>query len=340
MVQVVSQTATTTVPLKKPSTITPKATSTVAQKNIVSPKKTVSTQISPAPQSTTSPTISNQSFDAINEQVRKSIVNILCTVSGSGTQSVITGSGAIIDPRGVVLTNAHLAQYVPLAGTYPKTFSCILRTGSPAYPTYNVELLYVSPRWIKDNKTVIVSTDAKGTGEYDFGLLRITGRIDGGEQDTFPYTPVDVTKKIIAGDPVLVGAYPAGFLGSIAVEQYLYPASAVGTIGTLYTFKENTIDLISVAGTVLSQRGSSGGIMVDAAGNVIALISLSSDGTQTSSRDLRGVTLPYINQAITEETGSTLKEFLDGDLATKASYFKDTTGKELVQILTDVIEKK
>ena len=48
-------------------------------------------------------------FEAINTFARKAIVNILCTTK-NGALSPISGTGVVISPNGVVLTNAHVGQ--------------------------------------------------------------------------------------------------------------------------------------------------------------------------------------------------------------------------------------
>ena len=50
-------------------------------------------------------------FESIDAITRPALVNILCRPRGAGPiASPISGSGVIIDPRGVILTNAHVAQ--------------------------------------------------------------------------------------------------------------------------------------------------------------------------------------------------------------------------------------
>lgn len=59
-------------------------------------------------------------FDTLNAQVASAVVNIFCLPSGgSPLQHGATGSGVIIDHRGVILTNAHVAQHV----LFPKSQS-------------------------------------------------------------------------------------------------------------------------------------------------------------------------------------------------------------------------
>src|SRR3990167_3977900 len=79
-------------------------------------------------------------FESIDAITRPALVNILCTPRSAGTLSPISGSGVIIDQRGVVLTNAHVAQYVLLAQSAHIDLSCIIRTGAPAIARWRVEI--------------------------------------------------------------------------------------------------------------------------------------------------------------------------------------------------------
>ena len=53
----------------------------------------------------------------INTKTRGALVNILCISNTSKVRSV-TGSGVVVDPRGVILTNSHIGQYF-LLKDYP-----------------------------------------------------------------------------------------------------------------------------------------------------------------------------------------------------------------------------
>ncbi len=88
--------------------------------------------------------------DAIlNDIARLSLVNILCTQSSNSVAKSISGSGVIIDPRGVILTNAHVAQYVLLSQDPRTNVSCVIRTGAPASPRWTAEILFIPPVWIE-----------------------------------------------------------------------------------------------------------------------------------------------------------------------------------------------
>ena len=81
-------------------------------------------------------------FESIDAITRPALVNILCRPRGAGPiASPISGSGVIIDPRGVILTNAHVAQYVLLSQSPQIDLVCTIRALSPARPLWKAEAL-------------------------------------------------------------------------------------------------------------------------------------------------------------------------------------------------------
>jgi hypothetical protein len=280
-------------------------------------------------------------FDLINTNSRKTIVNIFCTTKYNDL-SPISGTGVVIDEKGLILTNAHIAQYFLLKDFREKDYlKCIGRTGSPAYPKYNLELVYISPNWVKQNKTLLKDQNPKGTGESDFAFLRITGLIDGSTQNT-GYTHIQPNNRayVEIGEPVLLASYPAGFLGGLSIIQNLNVASSVTTIQDVFTFREGTIDLLSVGGTIVSQKGSSGGLVVDETTSLIGIITTSSDGDTTSSRGLNAITISHIDREIQSELKTTLTGFLSLDHKNFAENFTTSTAPELTKLITDELLKQ
>ncbi|KND48705.1 MAG: hypothetical protein AB198_00080 [Parcubacteria bacterium C7867-003] len=275
-------------------------------------------------------------FAAINTNARKTLVNIFCTTKNNDL-SPISGTGVIIDNNGLILTNAHIGQYFLLKDFREKDYlKCVGRTGSPAYPRYNLELVYISPTWVAENKTILKDQNPKGTGENDFAFLRITGNIDSSSpSEYYSYIEPNMREIINLWEPVLLASYPAGFLGGLSIIQDLNVTSSVTYIQDVFTFGDGSIDVISVGGTVVSQKGSSGGPVVDSKTSLIGIITTSSEGNTTSSRGLNAITVSYINRSIQKELDISFRQFLALDHAKFAQTFESTTRPNLTKLISD-----
>lgn len=273
-------------------------------------------------------------FESINKNSRNALVNILCT-SPNNTLNPLTGSGVVIDPQGIILTNAHIGQFFLL----PQYIDCIIRTGSPAYPTYKAELIHISSTWIQDNAFQINKENALGTGENDYALLLITEKIDGTKiENQIPFLQPSYT-NIKLGEYTLLTSYPAGFLGGIAVLRDLYAVSSIAEVSELFTFEGTTVDLFSIGGTISSQKGSSGGAVIDKEGNLKGIIVTATEDTQTSSRDLRAISIGHIDRNIHREKGKGLQDMLENTNSESIQNFKIKTAPALREKLIGVLSK-
>jgi hypothetical protein len=266
----------------------------------------------------------------------------LCISQSNGVES-ISGSGVLIDNRGVILTNAHIGQYF-LLKDYPGVgnIDCTIRMGSPAQPRYRATLLYLPPLWITDNASQLVAQQAKGTGENDYAFLLITNSTGPDLLPTsFPHLAM-VTAEPNVGDGAFLAAYPAGFLGGTTIEKSLYPTSAYSTVKELFTFGEaRSVDLISVGGTIVSQGGSSGGAAVRASdGKLEGIIATATAADITSQRDLRAITIAHIDRSLVAEGQGGLPALLSQDLTQFAQKFASTIAPAEKEALVKVIEKR
>jgi hypothetical protein len=269
-----------------------------------------------------------KSQEQVNDETRAALVNILC-LSKQGINGV-SGTGIIVDSRGVILTNAHIAQYFLLRDYLAKdNIECTIRVGSPAARMYTASLLYLPPTWVTENASQLKASQATGTGEHDYALLLITGRTDPSAAlpSSFARVPMENSYPDI-GNPMLLAAYPAGFLGGETIEKNLYSSSAVTYVTQLFSFNNDIkkVDLFSIGGTVVSQAGSSGGAVVRLeSGKLAGMIATATVGTNTGSRDLRAITMAHINASLAAHGMGGLTTLLSGDLVAKAASFAATT---------------
>lgn len=278
----------------------------------------------------------------LNSAVRSAVVNIICVAEGDTPLESISASGVIIDPRGVILTNAHVAQYFLLKDyPAPDSVQCIARTGSPAKPAYTLSLLFISPSWVAENAGKIGERMPKGDGEHDYALAMITGLAaapDIQAPTRFPYLSVALSAPKI-GDTLLLAGYPAGFLNGDTIQNNLFSVSAYATVEQRYTFGTHTPDLFSIGGSAVAQRGASGGAAARQDSALAGLITTSSNADTTAERELRALSTEYIIRDFENERGITLRDYLARDLDVEQRLFEQNTAPALSAALVTVLER-
>jgi Trypsin-like peptidase domain len=234
-------------------------------------------------------------------------VNIICRAPVASPIHSISGSGIFIDAKGIILTNAHIAQYFLLAD---RDVSCIIRAGSPAASIYTAMLVYISPPWLRANATVLTQTNPTGNGEYDFALLAVTNTATAAAlPPMFPSLPLSATPPV-KETPVVIATYGAQFLDTAQVLASLFPTVVFGSVKDVFTFVSNTVDVIALGGSAAAQEGSSGGGVADATGKLVGTITTSTITGDTNTRELNAITSSYIRAEYVRETGSSLDTLL------------------------------
>jgi len=283
------------------------------------------------------------SFTEINSRTREAIVNILCTTKQGGLLQPITGSGVVVDPRGIILTNAHIAQYFLLKDYLTENFlNCTIRTGSPAVNAYRAEILFISPSWIRENFRKIIESNPKGTGEHDYAFLLITEVYNPANKlpQEFSYITPDIRgTQPLSGDLVIVAGYPAGFLGGISIQKNLHILSTITDIVDIFTFGgENTLDLFSTGGNVLAQKGASGGAVVSETNKLLGIVVTATEAVQTSDRDLRAISLFHIDQSLKNDSGFDIEGLFFGELRRSVTQFNEILAPTLKELLITALE--
>ena len=256
----------------------------------------------------TSETKSSENMTLALGSLSKSLVNIVCDINTPSGQFLTSGSGVIIDSRGIILTNAHVAQFL-LLKEGATTTSCSVRTGSPASTAYSAELVYISGPWISAHPGTALSGAPTGTGEHDFALLAITGsRTPLPLPGSFPAVPLTEASLAVGKDAALA-SYGAQGLSAEQVKQALFPTLAFGSIKDVYAFRKTfdltAIDLIALGANKAAQAGSSGGGVVNGKGELVALITTSSPG-----RNVSAITAGHIARSFRADVGDDIDKYL------------------------------
>ncbi len=275
--------------------------------------------------------------EATADEPIDAIVNVFCSLTAETYVRTTTGTGFFIDADGVIMTNAHVAQFLLLeASDEFNDAECIIRTGDPATAEYRAELLYIPPAWIQENANIINDTTPLGTGERDYALLYVSETISNEPLPAqFPSLGFDseLLPTSVKDSAVTAAGYPATNLLQNGAQADLEPKQADTSISELYTFGSNYADVFSIRGSSVGAQGSSGGPVVNEDGEVIGMIATRGDDSIDGAGSLRAITLSYIDRTITEETGFSLEENLSGNLAYRSEVFEATLAPFLLQIL-------
>jgi hypothetical protein len=275
----------------------------------------------------------------IHNSAQESVVNIICLHRSGNTIETHTGSGVIIDPRGIVVTNAHVAQYFLLeSSTNPNFMQCTLYKENLSLFGYKAKILYISPQWVRNNYTLIRDANPKGTGAGDYAFLYITSSTNANipKQNNLTHSIFSLNHKYRTGENIFVAGYPGAPKSYLEISQSGKLRTANTFISDVFTLIGNTIDIITTGVTDVAQRGSSGG-GVFSGNNLIGLIVTITPDTSGGNK-INALTTEYINRHLVQNAGFSIDElkkgdFISGDLNSKVNDFYENFVPELRNLL-------
>lgn len=179
-----------------------------------------------------------------------------------------TGSGTIVDSRGLILTNCHVANPRAMGVPAPPAdrlgIAITERSDQPPVLTYFAEVVVQSP-------------------EMDLAVIRIVEQVDGKAVNNLKLSaiPVGDSDQLEIGDMLSIFGYPG-----IGGETVTF------TSGSVSGFSQQT-DLIKGRAWIKTDAtiagGNSGGTAVDAAGRLVGIPTQAAAGTGVRPVDARPV---------------------------------------------------
>ncbi len=266
------------------------------------------------------------------ETSTNSVVNIYCKITKGNLIESVTGSGVVINSKGIVLTNAHVAEYVLLEDYMNSpSYSCNIRTGSPAKNSYKADVIYLSPTWVANNSNSLTRLNSVGTGANDYAFLRL--KTSSQNNTVNPVTSSDIsTEKNSISQKIILGGYPSENITADQLDKNLKFVSENSSITDLYGINgDDTKDLISTEATTLAQKGSSGGAIFSSQG-ILTGIMVATTLTDNGLKNIRGIALSYINQNLISSYGKTIYELINSADSVESD-FKLNNLKKLSEIL-------
>ena len=290
-----------------------------------------------------------------NPDWRDSLVNLFCTFHNSPIIGGVSGSGVVVDPRGVILTNAHVGMHFLFDDrtNEDRFMDCTVRIGSPAVPMYYASLLYFPEQYMRsyvDEELDYLTRSDKGAsiivnGEKDYALLIIRERTEKNKSlpETFSYLPVAKEYFLPVGAFTYISGYQSALVGYESVLTNLYVSSSPARVYSLNSIGDSIKnDVMKFLGTIAGQSGVSGGAIVKEGGYLAGVPTFKDEGDfeTTDSTVLNAISTGYISRDLKKETGKTLEEFITQDNLTSISdKFLGENRQKLIDIYAEYYNK-
>ena len=185
----------------------------------------------------------------------RAVVQILAEARHNGVlEPVWSGSGTIVDPRGFILTNAHVALSDAEERVAALQILLTEAEDKPPVPRYYAE--------------VVVADEA-----LDIAVLRITTDLDGNpvnpESLNLPYVRLGDSDKLHLGQPLVILGYPGIGGNTITLTR--------GEVSG-FTAEAGYGDRAFIKTSATIAGGNSGGMVADAHGNLVAIPTMLGSG--------------------------------------------------------------
>ena len=250
------------------------------------------------------------SRDSSNFNIQSVVVNIICAEKTRTHTKLSSGSGVIISPSGVVLTNAHVAfPFLKTKQFDDDTYSCSVRPENIPNYGYNAELVYFPVNWLETNRNIMNNPSPMGTGENDYAILIITTPTGPTPRTpTFTHASINIsTNDLVPNIEVVAAGYPGTNSGVFEIDSTPGLRIAQTYIVDFFTFSGRTYDILQTGPNVVAQRGSSGGGIFKE--NVLYGLIVTTN-TNAGGSYINALTIPYIKRDFENTTGINFTEFV------------------------------
>lgn len=233
--------------------------------------------------------------DAVYQLLDTAIVQVVCRLNDRFS---VSGSGVVVSPLGIVLTNTHVVE---------DATDCFVRTGNPAAYAGRLKIVYRGSAVEKIPDTEVPLED------FAFGKII---EVPAASKLTTPFKYLSPNSSYAHSifERYFLAAYASEFAGGGGAT----PQNLVFTITKLLGFFAITGDgseVLELEGNVSTQEGASGSPLISAAdGSVVGLVfgqnKGEGDGVETAKRTEYAFSLSYIDRVLRKKEGMGLQDFI------------------------------
>ena len=204
------------------------------------------------------------------EEIIPAVVQVVALRQGfmGNLSPAWTGSGTVVHPKGVIITNCHVANPRAMGMPSPPADKLAIaitgRSDQPPVLTYSAQIVAQSP-------------------EMDLAVLRIDGRLDGKSVSSLklPYLEIGDSDELDLGDMMRIFGYPG-----IGGETITFTS---GSVSGFTQQKDITPGRAWIKTDATIAGGNSGGTAVDNEGHIVGIPTQAAAGTGITPVDARPV---------------------------------------------------
>lgn len=267
--------------------------------------------------------------------IKDVVVNITCLEKTKTYTKLSSGSGVIISPSGIILTNAHVTYpFLKTSQFGSSIYSCSVRRENIPNFGYNAELVYYPVEWLVLNSEIIKEVSPVGTGEKDYALLQITtplGPVP--KSSTFAHASTQIlSQDLKEGLSITVAGYPSSNSGVFELDAKPGLKIAESNIIDFFTFGTRSYDVLQTGVNDVARKGSSGGGIFE--NNVLFGIVVTTNSNNTGSY-INALTLPYIKRDFQIDSGFDFDEYVNSPIDTLRNRFNAKYKTRLTEIISE-----
>ena len=246
--------------------------------------------VTPPPPSNAPASPPNLSDPQFYDRYASAVIQVFCMTP----EEYFSASGVIVNDRGLVLTNAHVAEIMQKVGVQ----NCQARHGNPANAFASLEVVFSADTNAKINDTKVP--------QHDFAFLKLVNHREA-------FHVADLTLDMAPdGQTVLTLGYPSEFLEGNAAADHANLVFSLLVVDGLTNFDSDhtTADGYIFQGGIALQQGSSGTPIFDRSGNVLAIIFATTKASTTADREGVAIMTSAIDRELVKEVGMGLADFV------------------------------
>lgn len=264
---------------------------------------------------------------------RNTTVNLACVRKDGSTLRITSGSGVVISPDGLILTDAHVAYFFLLG---EDGVGCSIT--HPSFPIFGYpgQVVYISPDWVRKNRAVIGGTHTTASGEEDYAFVAFAPNSAPASLGALRYAPISLSEPVAeTGDRLTVAGYP----GAAATPEGYGSSSRLKVdevqVEDVDSFGGSSVDIVQTSRTDVAGSGSSGGgafLRGKLAGITVTIYRLG------SGYGINSLSLPWINRDLKRDAGVSISDLIDEDPDAAAASFWSAEGESLAEIVRAALD--